>query len=157
MEAGSSPTYDFNSSDRLSYFHQVIIARKFTKNFSAQISPSLSHFNMIESTMSNDHIAIAIYGRYKVSPTASIIAGYDQPITKHDLNNPNPNLSLGIEFKTSSHAFQIFIANYWDINQQRNNMFNTNNPFGSYEDSQGHKHDGFQYLLGFNITRLWNW
>ena len=58
---------------------------------------------------------------------------------------------------TSSHAFQIFIANYYDITHQYNNMFNMNNPLGAYEDANGGQHKGGQFLLGFNITRLWNW
>jgi Membrane bound beta barrel domain (DUF5777) len=157
VEIGSTPRYDNKTGDRLSYFHQIIIARKFTRNFSAQVAPSISHFNTIEKTMKNDHFAIAFSGRYKVAPTLSIIVNYDQPLTQHQLNNPNPNLGFGIEITTSSHAFQIFISNYSDITQQYNNMFNMNNPLGAYTDTNGGEHKGFQYLLGFNITRLWNW
>jgi hypothetical protein len=157
IEIGSTPRYSANGTDRLTYFHQIIIARKFSNKFSAQIAPSLSHFNAIDKSMENDHIAIAFSGRYKVSPTTSIIVNYDQPITKHQLNNPNPNIGFGIELTTSSHAFQIFIANYFDITQQYNNMLNMNNPLGAYTDANGGEHKGGQFLLGFNITRLWNW
>jgi uncharacterized beta barrel domain-containing protein DUF5777 len=157
VEVGSTPRYDNKGTDRWSYFHQIIIARQFTRNFSVQVAPSISHFNTIEKTMKNDHFAIAFSGRYKVGPTLSIIANYDQPLTKHQLNNPNPNIGVGIEITTSSHVFQIFIANYYDITQQYNNMFNMANPLGKYTDANGGEHKGFQYRLGFNITRLWNW
>ena len=157
IEVGSSPRYSNNTTDRMSYFHQLIIARKFSRKFSAQVSPSISHFNAIDKSMENDHIAIAFMGRYKVSATTSIIVNYDQPITQHQLNNPNPNIGFGVELTTSSHAFQIFIANYYDITHQYNNMFNMNNPLGAYEDANGGQHKGGQFLLGFNITRLWNW
>ncbi|RLD27545.1 MAG: hypothetical protein DRI70_04415 [Bacteroidetes bacterium] len=144
-----------NSSDRYSFFNQIIIARKITPEFSAQIAPSYSHFNSveafinssneIESIMNNDHFAISVAGRYKVSDVMAIIANYDQPITKHKSNNPNPNISFGVEMATSSHTFQIFAGNYYFITPQRNNVFNQNNP-EFFSD----------FLIGFNITRLWN-
>ena len=144
-----------NSTDRLSYFHQLIFARKFTRKFSFQIAPSLSHYNAVEARlneenekeaiMKNDHFAIAFGGRYKFNGSLAIIANYDQPITNHPSQNPDSNLSFGIEVTTSSHAFQFFIGNYNYIVPQRNNVFNSN--------SIG---DG-EFLIGFNMTRLWNW
>jgi len=143
-----------NSTDRYSYFNQLIIAYKVSDNLSLQIAPSLSHFNAvpgyidnendIEGTLNNDHFAISAAGRYKVSSSLAIIANYDQPLTTHYINNPNPNISFGLEIGTSSHTFQIFAGNYHSIIPQRNNLFNSNN----YEDGE--------FLIGFNITRLWN-
>lgn len=134
----------YNTSDRYSFFHQVIISRKFTKDLSVQVAPSLSHFNLQESTMNNDHIAISSGLRYKISPQSSIIANYDQPITKHDSGNPHPNISFGFEVSTSSHSFQIFAGNYKALVPQYNHVFNSND----FEDGD--------FLIGFNITRLWN-
>ncbi len=144
-----------NGSDRWSYFHQLIIARKVTSKFSVQVAPSLSHYNAVEAflgtdrekvaVMENDHFAIAVGGRYKVGDKLAILANYDQPLTKHFAKNPYPNLSFGLEIATSSHAFQIFAGNYNFIIPQRNNVFNQND----FENGQ--------FLIGFNITRLWNW
>ncbi len=78
----------------------------------------------------------------------AIIANYDQPITKHAVNNPNPNLSAGLEINTSGHTFQVFLGNYYFITPSRNNYFNQNNPTGY--------HSLGNFLIGFNITRLWN-
>ena len=143
-----------NGSDRMSYFHQIILARKFSKKLSLQVAPSLSHYNAVDAflnqeqeivkTMNNDHLAIAIGGRYKVSDQMSVIANYDQPITEHLSNNPHPNLSFGIEISTSAHAFQLFVGNYKNIIPQRSNVFNTND----FENGE--------FLIGFNITRLWS-
>ncbi|MBI5858221.1 MAG: hypothetical protein HZB42_11320 [Sphingobacteriales bacterium] len=139
---------------RLSYFNQLIIARKITKNFSAQVAPSFSWYNNVEGyvdskgtiqkKMKNGHLAIAFMGRYKVTKLSSIIVGYDQPLTQHPTNNPHPNISFGFETVTSSHAFQVFFGNYYGIVPQSNNVFNQND----YRESQ--------YVIGFNITRLWN-
>src|SRR6478609_7128536 len=40
-----------NTSDRFSYFHQIIISRKFSDKLSVQVAPSISHFNTVEKTM----------------------------------------------------------------------------------------------------------
>lgn len=139
---------------RLSYFNQLIIARKITDKFSAQVAPSFSWFNNVEGyvdskgdiqkKMKNGHLAISVLGRFKVSEMSSIIAGYDQPLTQHTTNNPHPNICFGFETVTSSHAFQVFFGNYYGIVPQSNNVFNQND----YKDGQ--------FVLGFNITRLWN-
>lgn len=139
---------------RLSYFNQLLIARKITKNFSAQVAPSFSWFNNVEAyvdskgeiqkKMKNGHLAISFLGRYKITDKTAFIAGYDQPLTKHTTNNPHPNICFGFETTTSSHAFQVFVGNYYGIVPQSNNMYNQND----YTEGQ--------FVIGFNMTRLWN-
>ena len=157
-------------SQRFSYFNQIIIARKVTDKFSIQVAPSLSHQNYVngyftknDSTgtetfkeMKFDHFAIAVSARYKLTTVMAVMINYDQPITKHATNNPNPNLSFGIEMTTSSHSFQIFLGNYSLLSPQRNNLYNKNSPFG-YTDADGTKVKGGNFVIGFNITRLWNY
>ena len=104
-----------NTEDRFSFFNQLIIARRFNPNLSLQIAPSISHYNVVEKEMRNDMIAIAFGGRYKVSPQTSVIVDYSQPLTKFAKFNPSPGLSLGVEFGTSAHTFQLFITNNWGI------------------------------------------
>jgi hypothetical protein len=157
-------------SQRWSFFNSLIIARKITENLSIQISPSVSHQNSVngyytknDSTgsetfkeMKFDHFALAVSARYKLTPGTSIIFNYDQPLTEHPTNNPHPNFSFGLEFVSSGHAFQVFAGNYYLLSPQRNNLYNTNNPFG-YTDDQDNKVEGGQFLIGFNITRMWAW
>jgi hypothetical protein len=136
-----------NSSDRLSFFNQIIISRKFSEKLSVQVAPSVSHFNVVEPAMQNDHVAVAVSGRYKFSENSSLIVNYDQPITQHTDNNPQFNVSAGIEMATSSHAFQIFVTNYPYIVPQYNNMYNQpNTAHAWYQD----------LFIGFNISRQWN-
>lgn len=142
-------------SDRLMFFNQLLIARKVTKNFSVQVAPSHTHVNFVNGyfyepgkyrgVMNHDHIAIAVSGRYKLKESMGIIVNYDQPITKHRSNNPAPNISFGLELTTSSHAFQFFFGNYSAITPQRNNYFNQNDFTKN------------QFLIGFNITHVWNY
>ncbi len=141
-----------NVQDRFSFFSQVIIARKVTDKLSLQVAPSLSYFNNVEGyydankviqpKTNNAHLAISASGRYKLTDGMSIIAGYDQPLTQHPMNNPNPNISLGLDFKTSGHDFQVFMGNYGYILPQNNNVYNHNDFTKS------------QFLVGFNISRI---
>jgi len=141
-----------NVQDRFSFFSQVIIARKITEKLSLQVAPSLSYFNNVEAyydannvvkpKTNNAHLAISASGRYKLTDGMSIIAGYDQPLTQHPMNNPNPNISLGLDFKTSGHDFQVFMGNYGYILPQNNNVYNHNDFTKS------------QFLVGFNISRI---
>jgi hypothetical protein len=139
---------------RLSYFNQLIVARKMTDKFSLQVAPSFSWYNNIEGyvdskgviqkKMENGHLAVAVLGRYIISENSAITLGYDQPLTQHPTNNPEPNISFGFETTTSAHAFQVFASNYYGLIPQSNNMFNQND----YRKGM--------FVIGFNITRLFN-
>jgi hypothetical protein len=146
-------------TDRFLYFHQIIIARKINNKISVQLAPSVSHQNSVygyykqvdsatrkvKPEMQHNHLAVAVSGRYKLTNVTSVLVNFDQPITKHTTNNPNPNVSLGFEFSTGSHAFQLFLTNYSFLNPARNNLYNKNN----WQDNK--------FLIGFNITRLWSY
>ena len=136
---------NFNlKQDRYSYFNQLIIARRFSPNVSFQIAPSVSHYNLVEDTMKNDMVSVAFGGRVKISPQTSILMDYSQPLTQFDKNQPKPGVSLGIEFATSAHAFQIMLSNYNGLVPQKNYMYN------QYDFFKG------DFLIGFNITRIYN-
>jgi len=156
--------------ERFGYFHQILIARKITDKFSVQLAPSLSWQNAVSGyytkndstgqeifkSMKNAHFALAVGGRYKLTDVTAVTCNYDQPLTKHPSYNPNPNVSFGFEFTTSSHSFQVFMTNYSLLNQQRNNLFNTNNPFKYTDNVTNEEVKGGKFLIGFNITRLFN-
>jgi len=142
------------TADRLSFFDEIIIARKISNKLSIQVSPSLSHFNNvagyvdakgnIQSEVKNDQLAIAVGGRYKITPKTAVIVNYNQPLTQNPMNNPHPNISFGLEMSTSGHTFQIIAGNYSYILPQNNTLYNQN------DFTKG------QFVIGFNITRLWN-
>lgn len=129
--------------DRLSYFSQLIVMRRFNQAISLQIAPSFSHFNMVDSstTPSNHIIAVEVGGKVNVTDDMAIIVDYNQPLGDF---SDNPGLALGVEVSTGSHAFQVFVGNYNRILPQANYFLNENK---LYEQ---------QILIGFNINRLWN-
>ncbi len=142
---------DYTFAHRVSYFNQLIISRKINEMFSIQIAPSFTHYNMTDTLIEHDKVAISLSGRAKISPQTSIVFNWDQPLHIQGLqeykeltNKPLPNIGLGIEIATSTHAFHIFIASSQKIMPQETIMFN--------------QYDFFDrgILVGFNMTRLWN-
>ncbi len=134
------PEENFRSIHRFSYFTQVIVARKFNEKLSFQVAPGFIYYNSVEQGLKNADFTIHAGGRAKVLGPISILAEYDQLLTKQDAFDPKPNLAAGIEIGTATHAFQIFFANYSAIINQRNLLYNTN------DFTKG------DYRLGFNIT-----
>ena len=140
------PAERFRQIHRLSYFTQIIVARKINNMFSVQIAPSVTYFNSvpqnIDSTAGykNLNIGLSAGARANLFGSHSVILEYDQLLTKQNIAvQPKPNLSLGWEIGTATHSFQVFVANYNQIINQRNLVFNTN------DFKKG------EYLIGFNI------
>jgi hypothetical protein len=108
----------------------------------------------------NDAFAFSVLGRFKVSPQSSIVVSYQQPIIvnydpafmvrypnnwlKFPEKAPYPNVSLGWEISTSTHAFHIYISAANGIVPSEIVMHNSNNFFNGF------------ILFGFNMTRLWS-
>jgi hypothetical protein len=132
----------YHTSDRWSFFNQIIIAKRISKMFSLQLAPSYSHYNVVDAPMSNDLFAIQFGGRAKVTSGISILLDVNQPISSQEVL-PKSGFSVGTEFSTVGHTFQIFISNYRGIINQQSNMFNQNDFFEG------------DFAIGFNIGRTW--
>jgi len=137
------PAASFREIHRLSYFTQLIVARKINEMFSVQVTPSLAYFNSVPlnadtaAGYKNLNLGLSAGARANLFGSHSLLLEYDQLLTKQDPDEQTkPNLSLGWEINTATHTFQIFVANYNQIINQRNLVFNTND----------------KYLVGFNIT-----
>lgn len=138
---------EYKELHRLSYFTQLIVARKINDMFSVQVAPSLAYFNSVplnaDSTAGykNLNLGLSVGARANLFGSHSVLLEYDQLLTKGAPDvATKPNLSLGWEINTATHTFQIFAANYSQIISQRNLVFNTN------DFTKG------KYLIGFNIT-----
>jgi hypothetical protein len=135
---------------RLSYFNQVIIARKFNSKLSMQVAPSFVHFNAVDSTKRNDYVGISVGGRFKVYNEMSIIATYDQGFAllgdvEYDgakVGTPKPSFGVGLEIGSPTHCFMVFASNSTEITPQKNLAYN------KYSVADGLK--GIR--LGFNLT-----
>ena len=107
-------TYYF--SNRLSYTHQLLIARKFTDWLSLQLMPTIVHQNLVDSSkFSNNTIACGIGGRIKVSRRVAITGEYYYRFNNTDmladgLKTYN-SFSFGVDIETGGHVFQLMLTN----------------------------------------------
>ena len=147
-ELGSENPFKF--ADRLSYFSELIVGRKFTDWFTLQAGVSFTHFNSIDLPYDHDKIGLHFNGRIKVTPQGSLIFNFDAPLRIKEIseqntwtNPPMQNLSFGYEVSTSTHTFQIYMSTSNSLLPQYTMMWNQNNLTKQ------------QFQIGFNITRLW--
>ena len=137
---------DFYS--RVSYITQVLIARKFSDNFSAQLSPVWIHRNIIPKiTDTNDLFALGICARYKITPTLSLNGEYYPVINPsvYQKQNYNNSLSFGLDIETAGHVFQIILSNSTDM-IEKNFIGETKGDW-----LKGDIHLGFNILRKFDL------
>jgi hypothetical protein len=138
----------FKQANKLSYFHELIIARKINSRLSLQVAGTYSYFNIIDSVYGqHDFYGASFAGRYKFSPQSSVLVNFDYLLNVSGIDKdtrPKPNLSIGYEVSTGSHQFQVFVGTAQEIINQEYRVFNKNDFF---------KKD---IVLGFNITRDWS-
>ena len=137
------PQRDNLFSSRLSYINQFIFARKFNKKISFQVTPSLVHKNLVRRNMDqNNTIALGMGGKYQFARKISFNAEYFWIVYDQNSNDLTNSLSLGFDFETGGHVFQL----------------NVSNSYGSTEDyfiaqPNGDWGEG-DIFLGFNIYRV---
>ena len=107
--------------NQLSYFAEVLIARKFNKSLSLQFSPSFIHINLAPITFkSNDVFALTGSGRYKFTKSAAVTAEFTQTINDYyykELAAYIPTFSVGFDLETGGHVFQLFFTNAIGLNE----------------------------------------
>ena len=137
-----------NFSDKLSYAWQVIIARKFSTDFSLQLMPTLVHSNVVPLVNDpNDLFALGIGGRLKLTQRLSVNTEYYYNIPGRRLETMagaklyNP-LSIGFDIETGGHVFQLHFTNSRGMTERQ---FITETP-GSWGKGDIH--------FGFNISRV---
>lgn len=101
-------------SSRLSYVHQLMVARKFNPSFSLQITPTLVHRNLVGTEFDpNDLYVLGAGGRLKITKRMSLNAEYFYMFNPREyMSNTvyNP-LSIGLDLETGGHVFQLIFTN----------------------------------------------
>ena len=138
---------EYKYSNRFSYFHEIMIARKMNSKLTLQLAGTFSYFNLIDSVYGQHAFyGVNFTGRYKFSPQSSVVVDFGYPLNVSDINGdtkPLPNLGIGYEVSTGSHQFQVFVCNADGIINQDIAVYNRNDFFKG------------DILIGFNITRQW--
>jgi hypothetical protein len=135
--------------DKMSYFTQVMVSRKFTEWFSVQGGASFTHYNMVAWDENHDLFGLHALGRIKISPQSSLTFNYNQPLKIESISEQNempdytPTIALGWQISTFTHAFQIYVSNAPSMLPMENMM----------DNRAKFNKDGI--AIGFTITRLW--
>jgi hypothetical protein len=149
MDAYTTPWTDTSRknyfSSRLSYVFQALIARKFSEQFSLQLTPTLIHKNLVTYAIDpNDIYSIGIGGRFKLSNRVSFNAEYFYTIRPDVIGQSKlPNsLSAGFDIETGGHVFQLFLTNSM-LMYERGFITETTGKWGKGD-----------IRFGFNISRV---
>ncbi|HQW92808.1 MAG TPA: DUF5777 family beta-barrel protein [Ferruginibacter sp.] len=106
-------------TSRLSFAHQLIIARKFSEGLSLQLMPSFVHYNLAKSVNDpNDIFALGAGGRIKLTKRLSFNVEYYHilPISfvageNYRLPGTKNSLAIGFDIETGGHIFQLHFTN----------------------------------------------
>jgi hypothetical protein len=139
------PDRDNLFSSRLSYDVQLLIARKFNKNLSIQITPSYIHKNLVPAPEDQNNIfSMGFGGRYKLTRRFSLNGEYYWLLPGETANNYSNSLGLGFDIESAGHVFQIMATN-------SQLMFAR----GFITETEGKWSQG-DIFLGFNIYRVFS-
>lgn len=128
--------------DRLAYFGQVMLARKFSNKFSLQVSPLMAYFNdprplyLIEGNQ-NLYLALGFSGKLKVTDRSSLTLQWI-PNLNSDLRS---NVGIGWDVEAGGHVFQMYFVTSQGLSEQ-------------YLLAGGNGVPGEEFRLGFNVNRI---
>jgi hypothetical protein len=138
-----------NANYRTAYATQLLIARKFSSRFSAQLVPTWLHFNLVPTTEDhNDVFSLGGGARMKITRRMSINAEYNyllpNQLVSSDLHN---SFSLGWDIETGGHVFQLVFSNSQGMTETQY-IGQTTGRWG-----QGDIYFGFNISRNFNLSK----
>lgn len=127
---GSNPL-SLTFVNRISFFNELIIGYKVSDKSYIQFSVNHTHFNAAKTynlddqyfSLQNDHIAGRAYSAYKLSRTFYVSGQIDIPLTKHNINNPDPNFSAALGANIKSYNVEVVLGQYNLILPQLNAVY----------------------------------
>jgi hypothetical protein len=139
----ASTSYTPYITDRLSFAQQILIASKINDYLSIQLSPTIVHYNLVDSTkIPNDFKSLGISSRLRVSKRVNITSEYYIRFDKlAGYYNP---LSLGVDIETGGHVFQLHVSNSKGMTERT-----------FINETTGNWMDG-DLCFGFNIVRAFS-
>ncbi|TVR42790.1 MAG: hypothetical protein EA394_02705 [Bacteroidia bacterium] len=133
---------DYSFTQRMSYVQQLLIARRFSRAVSFQLSPAWVHKNLVPTTDDpNDYFVLGMGGRWRITDWAGISMEYFHRFNEPESYDSYHSFSVGIDLDTGGHVFQLHFTNSQP-------MFEP----GFLVDTRGNWLDGDIYF-GFHITR----
>ncbi|MCO6488526.1 MAG: hypothetical protein J5I98_08920 [Phaeodactylibacter sp.] len=99
-------------SSRMYHTFQLILGRKFSEGLSLQLSPTLVHRNLVETSAErNDVLALGTAGRIKLSKRVALNAEYIYVLPDQLAPGFRNSFSIGFDIETGGHVFQLHFTN----------------------------------------------
>jgi hypothetical protein len=144
----SDPERNNYFSSRMSYSYQLLVGRKFGPRFSAQLSPTVVHRNLVLTELDpNDTYAVGFGGRMKLTSRLSFNAEYYyviKPLNNYLSTTTYNPLAIGIDLETGGHVFQLMFTNSLAMVEK-----------GFITETTGRWSKG-DIHFGFNISRVFS-
>ena len=132
----------FLFTNQLSFSNQFLFARKINRNLTIQLSPTIVHYNLVESAdESNDKFSFGIGARQKLTNHLSVNIECFPQLNDKENNN---FFSLGFDIQTGGHVFQLHLSNSPAMIEP-----------GFITKTTGNWLDGDIYF-GFNVSRVFS-
>jgi hypothetical protein len=129
--------------NRFTFTNQLLISRKFSDRFVAQVNFGYNHRNLVNTYDQNGVLFAGIAGRARITKTLGFLVEYNHVLNRPntEINNYKNPLSVGIELITGGHSFIINFSNARALNE---NLFISSNT-ADWLDGQ--------WRFGFSINR----
>lgn len=134
---------DLEFYNRLGYSTQLLISRKFSPKFTAELAPIYIHKNLYDPTTEKENqFVVAMGGRYKLTKRLSLNLEYAPRIDAPENTVYHDLLSVGLDIETGGHIFQLVFSNC----QTMNDVYVFTNATGDWT--------GGSIYFGFNLYRV---
>lgn len=144
----NNPERDMPFSGRLDYTYQLLVARKFSSDFSFQLAPTLVHRNLVEkAAFNNDLYALGFGGRIKLTSRISLNAEYYLRLNASEETLYHDPFAIGFDIETGGHVFQLHFTNAQSMVEEGFLTETTGNFFG------GDIHFGFNISRNFQLKK----
>lgn len=142
FKTDSITPFEYLFIHKLDYNTQLILSKSINSKIAIQVSPTIIYKNLVQYGDNNFNLAIPFSGKYQYSFGSSVLFEYGYCIGREGnlLNHP---MSIGFEFGTAGHVFQVFATNSSSLRET--------NLYTSEVSDLKQK----EFLLGFNIRRVW--
>lgn len=128
-------------SNRLFFFNQLLIARKFNKTFTLQLMPTHVHYNFVNTIAEpNDIFALGAGGRVRMTKRMTLNLEYFYQFNQ--LSGTTNSLSVGVDIETGGHVFQLHFTNSMGMTER------------TFVGQTTDKWDKGDFRFGFNIARV---
>jgi Membrane bound beta barrel domain (DUF5777) len=103
--------------ERMGFFQEVIIGRKFSDRFSFQVMPNVLIPSALGDTNDPDFIfSTGIGTRFKITKRIAITADHYLVLNRDEFNWEDMPLSIGVDIETGGHVFQLHFSNATGMN-----------------------------------------